>query len=178
MKTALLHYWLTNLRGGEKVLAEFAACFRMRISTPMHGTGNGSESRLHRIGSLKRRSDVFRAPEQLSEISSADALGAERTGSFRIRSSAVQRIGTGERDPQTGGGAAYLLLPHAHAVSLGYVRGVLPRGGLCGESGDASLPGAAAEIRQKIGGGGGLFHCEQPLCRRADPGGFTEGNPQ
>ena len=27
MKTALLHYWLTNLRGGEKVLAEFCRMF-------------------------------------------------------------------------------------------------------------------------------------------------------
>ena len=27
MKTALLHYWLTNLRGGENVLAEIAGLF-------------------------------------------------------------------------------------------------------------------------------------------------------
>jgi len=27
MKTALLHYWLTNLRGGEKVLAEIGSLF-------------------------------------------------------------------------------------------------------------------------------------------------------
>ena len=55
MKTALLHYWLTNMRGGEKVLAALgemlpeADIFTHAFGTGMREKGRGTREKARRM---------------------------------------------------------------------------------------------------------------------------------
>ena len=64
MKTALLHYWLTNVRGGEKVLAALGKIFpEADVFTHALGEGMRDEGRGRRwMGHVVRESFIARLP--------------------------------------------------------------------------------------------------------------------
>ena len=96
MQIALLHYWLTNIRGGEKVLAA--------------------------LGEIFPGADIF---THAFSAKLADDGNAGRWNGHRVRGSFIAKLPFGRRHPQLYlplmVSAAYLLLSYANALYMGYV---------------------------------------------------------
>ena len=161
MRTAIVHYWLLNMRGGEKVVE--ALCRLLPdadIFTLFYDPDSVSETiRRHRVQAsflqpLRRgyRSLLPLMPMALEsfDLRGYDLIVSSESGPAKGVIALVERT-------------ARLLLPHAHAISVGLVSGVSQRMDavpLEARSDDAAHELSAA-VGLCVGGARGRVRCQQ-----------------
>ena len=128
MRVALVHDWLTGMRGGEKVLEAIAELYPdATIHTLLHVRGSVSAP-LERHPA--RQSFVQWLPAARAPLPAIPAALSDRDRAVRLRSVRPRHQHEplrGEVGGGSGPGAAHLLLPLADAVRVGPVRLVFRR---------------------------------------------------
>ena len=128
MRVALVHDWLTGMRGGEAVLAEIASFFPgAPIFTLFHRKG-AIEGELtgHPIRTSVPAALLVRRPRSTARFCRSCRRRRPGSSSRRLRPDHLVEPLRGQgRDPAAGRGAR-LLLPHADALPVGPARGVHP----------------------------------------------------
>ena len=140
LRVALVHDWLTGMRGGERVLRRSASSFRVHISSRcVHVPGAVSAT----IASLAaaRSSFVERLPRALALVSPLSAALPRRRRAVRprrLRPGDLEQPLRGEVGGRARAGPASLLLPLADALRVGSVQRLLRA--RCGSAGRAAPP--------------------------------------
>ena len=171
-RVALVHDWLTGMRGGEKVLAAIAELYPAApIFSLLHARGSVSPD--HRT---PRRQDVVRAATAQGDpsLSPVPAALPRRGRAFRPR-----RLRSGDQHQSLRGqvgdtartGRARLLLPLTHALCLGSVRRLFrPGSGREGEKPAAPAGhGGAGALGRVDRGTGRQLSGQLPICCGQDP---------
>ncbi len=126
MRVALVHDWLTGMRGGEKALEQIAALFPgADVFTLVHVPGSVSPAiEAHPIHTafIQRLPFVARAYRHYLPLFPA---AIERLDLRRLRPGGELQPLRGQVGDRSAGGAASLLLPDPDALRVGSVRRLL-----------------------------------------------------
>ena len=121
MRTAIVHYWLLNMRGGEKVVE--ALC-RMLPDADIFTLFYDAESVSPAISSHKVQTS-FLQPFRRSYRNLLPLMPlASSVRSARLRSGDQQRIRSGQRRSAVLADPPRVLLPYAHALFMGTLPGL------------------------------------------------------
>ena len=127
VRVALVHDWLTGMRGGEKVLEELCGLVpEAPIHTLFHFPGSCRDD--DRVAPDPHQLPAERAPPAplLPQLPAALSPRGRAVRPLRLRSRSLDQPLRGQGRAGAAGSATRLLLPHADALRVGPARRLLP----------------------------------------------------